>query len=49
MPELLDLTDDELHTRLVARNVDDDLATLLITAARAGDHDSVSTLHEILS
>lgn len=45
--DLLDLSDDELHTRLVNRNVDDALATLLVTAARSGDRDSVATLHEI--
>lgn len=46
--ELLDLSDDELHARLVARTVDADLATLLVGAARSGDSTAVDTLHEIL-
>lgn len=45
--ELLDLSDDELHTRLVERNVDEHLAVLLVVACRSGDTDSIATLHEI--
>lgn len=44
---LLDMSDNDLHARLVQRNVDPDMATLLVVAARSGDADSVATLHEI--
>lgn len=44
---LLDLADDELTARLTQRGVDPDVATLLVTACRAGDADSIALLHEV--
>lgn len=48
-PDLLDLADDELHTRLVQRHVDEHLATLLIESARADVDDAIDLLREILT
>lgn len=45
---VLDLSDEEIHARLVGRNVDADLATLLVVACRAGDTDALATLDEII-
>jgi hypothetical protein len=43
------LSDDELHSRLVQRNVDADLATLLVVAVRAGERRALDTAREILA
>lgn len=46
MHEHDDLGDDELHARLVSRNVDPDLATLLVEGRQ--DHRVAATIAEVL-